>query len=88
MTEVRKLTDAEAKREAIGRMLALVGSGVGLAGTAMLMSINPQVQGAASGAMRRMPVALQRNRMLVGVAASAAVVAVLGIWYAKKLRGK
>ena len=87
MTEMRQLTDAEAKREAIGRTLALIGSGVGLAGTAMLLSINPKVQSMAGSTLRRLPVGVQSNRLVAGIAASALVVALIAVWYRKKLRG-
>jgi hypothetical protein len=85
---VYKLTPDEAKREALGRGFAMVGSIVGLVGTGMLLSINPAVKTAAGSAFRRLPPAAQRHKALVGIALGGLVVAGISVWYSRKLRGK
>ena len=85
---IYKLTPEEAKREALGRGFAMVGSAVGLVGTAMLLSINPAVKSAAASTFRRLPPAAQRNKALVGLAVGGLIVAGISVWYSRKLKGK
>lgn len=86
--EVRKLTDAEAKREAMGRTFALVGSVVGAAGTVMLLSVNPAVQGAAGSAFKRLPASVQNHKLLIGLAVSGLALGLVGLYIVKKGSGK
>lgn len=83
-----QLSDAETKREALGRSVAMVGSIIGLIGTGMLLSVNPAVKTAAGNTFRRLPASVQRNKTLVLVAVGGLVVAGLSAWYTRKLKGK
>ncbi len=86
--EVRKLTDAESKREAMGRTFALVGSLVGAAGTVMLLSVNPKVQSAAGGAFKRLPASVQNHKLLIGLAVGGLALGLVGLYIVKKSNGK
>jgi len=68
-----QLTVSEAKQEALGRTLGLVGAGVGLVGAVMVLSASPAVRAAiSSGAGVNLTVpAAQAKREMLGKALAA-----------------
>lgn len=83
-----RLTDSETKREALGRGFALVGSLVGVVGTAMLLSVNPAVKAAAGSAYRRLPASSERSKVIGLVLIAGLLMAGGGAVYMRKLRGQ
>ncbi len=59
-----KLTAAEAKREAIGKALGLVGTIIGVTGTLIAMSVNPAVKQQASDLYAKVPKTVKDNSLL------------------------
>jgi hypothetical protein len=62
---VLNLTAEEAKREAIGKALGLVGTLIGVTGTLIAMSVNPAVKDQASAAYARVPQSIKQNQTLI-----------------------
>ena len=62
---VLKLTAAEAKREAIGKALGLVGTLIGVTGTLIAMSVNPAVKDQASSLYSKVPQKVKDNSTLL-----------------------
>jgi len=75
-TSVCNLSVEQQKREALGRWLALVGSVIGITGTVVLLSVNPNVSSTASVIFNRLPAPLRKNKAatIVGVAAVGALI--------------
>lgn len=73
---VLKLTPDEVRREAIGKVLSLVGTFIGIAGTLTVLSINPAVKSAAGAVWSKTPKTVRDRRALyLGVAAVGGAVA-------------
>lgn len=83
---VCNLTSEEQSREALGRWLALVGTGISVLGTAALMSVNPTVKTTAGAILDRLPGPLQKHRTLVVIGAAATVGGIA--WYILNKRAK
>lgn len=60
-----KLTAEEAKREAIGKALGLVGTLVGVTGTLIALSVNPAVKGQLTDAYAKVPQKLKDNSTML-----------------------
>ena len=60
---VLKLTADEAKREAIGKALSLLGTVVGITGTLIALSVNPAVKDSADALYSKVPKTVQDNKM-------------------------
>ncbi len=73
---VCNLTVEEQKREALGRWLALVSTVIGIAGTGILLSVNPNVKTTAGAVLDRLPEPLRKHKgaVIVGVVGLAALV--------------
>ncbi len=63
-----KLTQAEAKREAIGKALGLVGTLIGVTGTLIAMSVNPAVKEQASSVYSKVPQKVKDNQTIILIA--------------------
>lgn len=85
-TTVCNLTKEEQSREALGRWLALVGTGISVLGTAALMSVNPTVKTTAGAIFDRLPAPMQKHKtaVVVGLIAIGGGVA----WYILNKRAK
>lgn len=70
------LTESETSREAMGRILALVGGAVSITGTVLLLSVNPKVKAVARGGFNALP---QDSRKQVLIAAGVGGLLVLGV---------
>jgi hypothetical protein len=73
------LTDAEVSREAMGRILAIVGGAVSVTGTALLLSVNPKVKQVARGGFAALPTDT-RKRVLIGAGIGGIIVLGVGLW--------
>ncbi len=75
-----KMTPDEAKREAIGKALSLLGTTIGITGTIMALSVNPAIKAESSGAYSKLPKTMQDNKVgtliVVGLLGAAAA-----YWY-------
>ena len=60
-----KLTAAEAKREAIGKALGLVGTVIGVTGTLIAMSVNPAVKDQAANLYSKVPQKVKDNSTIL-----------------------
>lgn len=58
-----RMTPEQAKTEATGRTLALIGSVVGMVGGVMVLSVNPAFRKEASGAWEQMPKEVKQNKV-------------------------
>ena len=59
---ILKLTPEEARREAIGKALGLVGTVIGVRGTLMALSVNPAFKATATAAWEKAPKELKDNK--------------------------
>lgn len=70
-----KMTPEEAKREAIGKALSLLGTTIGITGTIMALSVNPAIKAESTGAFSKLPKGVQDNKVgmliLVGLLGAA-----------------
>ncbi len=73
------LTDAELSREAMGRILALVGGAVSITGTVLLLSVNPKVKAVAKGGLSALP-DTSRKQVLVAAGIGGLLVLGVGLW--------
>lgn len=64
-----KLTAEEAKREAIGKALGLVGTLIGVTGTLIALSVNPAVKSQITDAYSKVPQKLKDNSTLLLIVA-------------------
>lgn len=72
-----KLTAEEAKREAIGKMLGLLGTVIGVTGTLIALSVNPAMKGQAQELYSKVPQTVKDNKIayLIGGGLLAAFIA-------------
>lgn len=59
-----KLTAEEARREAIGKALGLIGTVIGVTGTLIALSVNPAVKGQLSEVYSKVPQTVKDNKLL------------------------
>lgn len=59
-----KMTADEAKREAIGKALGLLGTVIGVTGTLIALSVNPAVKDQASSVYAKVPQTVKDNMVL------------------------
>lgn len=75
-----KMSPEEAKREAIGKTLSLLGTTIGITGTIMALSVNPAIKAESTGAFSKLPKSVQDNK--VGVLIVVGLIgAGLAYWY-------
>ncbi len=79
------LTDAELSREAMGRILALVGGAVSITGTALLLSVNPKVKAVASGGLQALPTT-SRKQVMMAAGIGGLLVLGVGLWIRHKAK--
>ena len=58
-----KITPAQAKREALGKALAMIGGTVSIIGSSMVLSNNPAFKEPATGLVKSLPPVLQENKI-------------------------
>jgi hypothetical protein len=58
---ILKLTPEEARREAIGKALGLIGTVIGVTGTLMALSVNPAFKETANAAWAKAPKQIKEN---------------------------
>lgn len=80
---VVNLTDAEQSRELMGRILAIVGGGVSLTGTALLLSVNPKVKAVARGGVSAIAPDVRR-KILIGAGIGGLIVLGVGLYVRRK----
>jgi len=68
-----RMTAQEAKREAAGRALALIGGVVSAVGGIMVLTVNPAFKQQAQGAWKSAPKAVQDNKIAVILGLSLAI---------------
>ncbi len=85
---VCNLNAEEQKREAFGRWLSLVGTVIGVAGTVVLLSVNPNVKSTASVILDKLPEPLRRNKAATIVGAAALVAVIVGTVIVKRTKVK
>lgn len=68
-----RLTPAEARAEAIGKALGLVGTTMGAIGTVMALTANPAVKQTAEGVYAQIPKEVQDKKIFVMIGATAIV---------------
>lgn len=78
-----KITPAQAKREAMGKALAMIGGTVSIIGSSMVLSNNPAFKEPVTGFAKSMPLILQENKIpvIIGVGV---VVALGARWMLKR----
>jgi hypothetical protein len=71
-----RMTPNEARIEAIGKALGLVGATMGTIGTVIALTANPAVKQTADGVYTQLPKEVQDNKIIVimGVSALAAII--------------
>lgn len=71
-----RLTAQEAKKEATGRALILIGSTIGITGSILVLQNNPIVKQEAEGLWQQLPEGLRRNKpfLFMGLGLTAAFV--------------
>lgn len=89
VSEVRmKLTPEQAKREAVGRALALMGSTIGMVGGVMVLSTNPAFRTEAEGAWKALPPAARQNKAGLVMALGLGGAALIYYMMTKQMKGK
>lgn len=73
------LTEAEQSREAMGRILAIVGGAVSVTGTVLLLTVNPKVKQVATQGFGSLPTET-RKRVLIGAGIGGLIVLGVGMW--------
>lgn len=58
---ILKLTPEEARREAIGKVLTIVGGSIGLLGALTVLTVNPAFKSTAASAWEKAPDSLKKN---------------------------
>lgn len=79
MSTTVTLTDAEQSREMMGRILAIIGGGVSLTGTALLLSVNPKVKAVARGGLATLAPDVKR-KLLIGAGIGGLLVLGVGLY--------
>lgn len=85
MTTTTTLTEAEQSREAMGRILGLVGGAVTITGTALLLSVNPKVKAVARGGLSALPDS-NRKQVLMAAGIGGLLVLGVGLWIRRQAR--
>lgn len=68
-----KMTPGEARTEAIGKALGLVGTTMGAIGTVMALTANPAVKQTADGVFAQIPKEVQDQKILITIGVAAVV---------------
>lgn len=68
-----RLTPGEARTEAIGKALGLVGTTMGAIGTVMALTANPAIKQTAEGVYSQIPKEVQDKKIIVVMGASAVI---------------
>ncbi len=68
-----RMTPTEARTEAIGKALGLVGTTMGAIGTVMALTANPAVKQTAEGVYSQIPKEVQDKKILIMMGVSAVV---------------
>ena len=76
---------SEKSREAMGRILALVGGAVSITGTALLLSVNPQFKAVAKGGFAALP-QNSRKQVMIAVGVGGLLVLAVGLYIRKKAK--
>ena len=81
-TVTLKITPAQAKREAVGKALAMIGGTISIAGSMMVLNNNPAFKEPVTGIAKSLPPALQQNKIpvIIGIG----VITALGARWALK----
>jgi len=79
-----RLTPEEAKKEAAGRALTLMGSVIGMVGGVMVLSVNPAFKQQAKGAWKEMPPEVQQNKTAVIIGGSLVLASIAYYGFKKK----
>lgn len=71
-----KMTPGEARTEAIGKALGLVGTTMGAIGTVMALTANPVIKQNTEGVYTQLPPDVQKNKIwiIMGASALAAII--------------
>ena len=79
-----KITPDQAKREAIGKALAMIGGTVSIVGSMMVLSNNPAFKEPVTGFAKNLPKPLQENKIpvIIGIG----IITALGARWALKLK--
>ncbi len=85
---VCNLTVEEQKREALGRWLSLVGTVIGVAGTTILLSVNPNVKTTAGAILDHLPEPFRKNKAATIVGAAGIVALIVGAVIVKRMKAK
>jgi hypothetical protein len=81
-----KLTAEEARREAIGKALGLVGTVIGVTGTLIALSVNPAVKGQLSDIYSKVPKTVQDNKILYLVGGGLLAAFIVYRWIGKGVK--
>jgi hypothetical protein len=81
-----KLTAEEARREAIGKALGLVGTVIGVTGTLIALSVNPAVKGQLSDIYSKVPKTVQDNKILYLIGGGLIAALVVYKWIGKGVK--
>jgi hypothetical protein len=73
------LTPAQAKRDALGKALAIVGMTTGVVGSALVMTTDPTTKSKLTGVYQRLPASVQAHKSWMAYGLAAAAVA--ATWY-------
>lgn len=79
------LTDSEQSREAMGRILALIGGALSVTATGLLLSVNPKVKAVAKGGLQALP-GNSRKQVLMAAGVGGVLVLVVGLWIRNKAK--
>lgn len=77
-----RMSPAEARTEAIGKALGLVGTTMGAIGTVMALTANPAVKQTADGVFAQIPKEVQDKKIIVMMGASA----IIALLIARRIR--
>jgi|SRR5690606_588400 len=78
-----RMTPEEAKKEAVGKALGLVGAVIGATGTIMALSVNPAFKSQTSGAFNLLPATARDNKIPTLIIMSA-LGAGIAYWFVKR----
>lgn len=72
-----RMSAAEAKKEAAGRALIMIGSAIGITGSAMVLMNNPVVKQQSEGVWSTLPQGLRENKPLLFIGLGLATAGVI-----------
>lgn len=83
---VLKLSPEEARREAIGKALGLVGTLIGVTGTLIALSVNPAVKAQAGDLYSKVPKAVKDNQTAILIALGLGAAAAAYWWIGRGVK--